>query len=211
MLGLRRGIVAVLFSSLVAVAPAAAAPITVSQLVQLNQVQPFGTFTNVTLTPGAWTGNPFPFTLASEITQIKITFDSTDSRYVNNVGPSGGTTWTAVYAINDALSMAPIASVDHGSPTIFLTAVQGSFFTTVRDLLLDGQISFALGAYESVPGHTNALTLNGPSTFRVEVTGDAPLPAPEPTSLVLLATGLLPLRLARRRGLPLRRASIASH
>jgi hypothetical protein len=208
MLTSRRGAVAALIvcSSLIAVAPAAAVPITVTQSVTVNQVLPFGTFTSVSFTPTGWNVNPFPFTQASQITQIRIWFDSTDPDYLDNSGPGGGTTWTSVYVVNDSFANVAIASVDHAAPNIFLAAAQGSFFTTVRSLILDGQITFALGAYESFPDHVNYLTLNGPSTLRLEVSGDAPALVPEPTPLLLLGTGLLMMLC-----LPRRSGSILSH
>jgi hypothetical protein len=203
MLTLRRGAVAALAvcSSLMAVAPASAVPITVTQSVTVDQVLPFGTFTDVSFSPTAWSANPFPFTQASQISQIRIWFDSTDPDYLDNGGPGGGTTWTSVYVVNDSFTRVAIASVDHAAPNIFLAAAQGSFFTTVRNLIFDGQVTFSLGAYESFPDHVNSLTLHGPSTLRLEVTGDAPAAVPEPTPLLLLGTGLLMmLCLPRRSG-----------
>jgi hypothetical protein len=201
---LRRGVLAALFLSCVAVAPATAVPITVTQSVTVGQIAPFPGLTGMTLTSTAWSANPFPFTQASQISQIRIWFDSADADYVDGIGPNNGSTWAAIYAITDppAPVQVPMASVDHAAPSIFLAAAQGPTFTILRNLIADGQITFAVAAYEAFPDHSGGLILNGPSTLRVEITGDAPAPVPEPASMVLLGSGLLIALCVTRRTAP---------
>jgi hypothetical protein len=179
----------------IAVLPAEAVPIAVTQELTFTEVRPWGTFTTGTLTADHWSLNPFPFTDASQISSIRFWFDSTDADYVDGIGPTGGSTWAAISVLTDSLQRFDIASVNHASPAIVLAAAQGAFFTTVRSLLLDGTMSVRLGAYEAFPSFTRGLTLGGLSTLRVEVRGDVPAPqptpVPEPATLLLIGAGLI--------------------
>jgi hypothetical protein len=190
----------------VAVLPAEAVPIAVTQELTLTEVRPWGTFTTAPLAANQWSLNPFPFSDASQITSIGFWFDSTDADYVDGIGPTGGSTWTAISVLTDSLQRFDIASVNHAGPSVVLAAAQGAFFTTVRSLLLDGVMSVQLGAYEAFPSFTRGLTLGGLSTLRVEVRGDVPAPqptaVPEPTTLVLIGAGLLGLAGRARRKNP---------
>ena len=208
MLTFRRGILATLFacSALVFAAPASAVPISTVQTITADPVQGFGTFTDFHFTLGGWSVPFASFTDVNQITQIKITFDSLDPDYIDNGGPTGGTTWAAVYVRTDSNALSALASVDHASPNINLAAAQGAFFTTVRNLIADGQVTFTVGAYEAFPTFVRPFTLHGLSSLRVEVDGNVPAIVPEPSTMVLFGTGLLAmLCLTRRSG------SILSH
>lgn len=199
MLTVRRGFVAALFAcSMCALAsPAAAVPITLTQTVTADPVQPYPIFTNFNLTPGGWTGGAFPFTQLGQISSIRLVFDSADPDWKDGIGPGGGNVGVAIYVLNDANASVPIASVYNFVPSLTLTPSSGSFFTTVGGPLLDGQITFRLGAFEAFPTFSAPLTLHGLSSLRVEVTGDAPAVVPEPGTMVLLASGLLLIRKRR--------------
>ena len=199
MLTVRRGLLAALFAcSLFALAsPAAAVPITVTETVTADPVLPYLTFTNVALTPGGWSGGAFPFTQLSQISSIRLLFDSADPDWKDGIGPGGGNVGVAIYALNDANASVAIASVNHSVLSVILTPGSGSFFTTVGGLLLDGQITFRLGAFEAFPTFSSPLTLHGLSSLRVEVAGDAPAVVPEPGTMALLGSGLLLMRLRR--------------
>ena len=178
--------------------PAAAVPITVTETVTADPVLPYLTFTNFNVTPAGWTGGAFPFTQLSQISSIRLVFDSADPDWKDGIGPGGGNVGVAIYALNDANGSVPIASVYNFVPSVTLTPGSGSFFTTVGGLLLDGQITFRLGAFEAFPTFSAPLTLHGLSSLRVEVAGDAPAVVPEPGTMVLLASGLLVIRRRRQ-------------
>jgi hypothetical protein len=65
----------------IAVLPAEAVPIAVTQELTFTEVRPWGTFTTGALTADHWSLNPFPFTDASQISSIRFWFDSTDADY----------------------------------------------------------------------------------------------------------------------------------
>lgn len=183
----------------VAVAPAAAVPLTVNQELTFTQVRGFGTYTDGTLTAAGWSLNPFPFTQASQIASIRFWFDSTDEDYVDGTGPTGGSTFVEISVLDDVPQKIGVASVNHVGPLVTLGSAQDPLFSTVRSLLVDGLMTVRLGAYESFPGFTRAMTLGGLSTLRVEVTGDVPATpssVPEPGTLLTLGVGLVTL--ARR-------------
>ena len=188
--------------------PAFAVPITYTQTVTLDGVQGLGTGgSDFTFTSTGWSIS-WPFTQASQITSINITFDSVDPLYRGARGPNGGPSWAAIYARDDANVRIPIASVNNEQGNIFLSASQGAFFTSVRDLLFDGQITFNVGGYEAFPTFIFNLPYSGTSILKLDVRGDAPPPpaVPEPGSMLLLGTGvLLALCVTRRSG------SILSH
>jgi hypothetical protein len=196
----RCGIVAALFVCALLALPsgAAAVPITVTQTATADPVLPYLTFTNVTLTPGGWTGGTFPFTQISQISSIRLQFDSVDPDWRDGVGPGGGTVGVAIYVLNDANASVPITSLYHSVSSWTLTPGSGSFFTNIAGLLLDGQITFRLGAFEAFPTSSNPLTLHGQSSFRVDVAGNAPAVVPEPATVALCGSGLLLLMLGRR-------------
>jgi len=200
MLTVRRGFLAALFacSMFVLASPAAAVPITVTETVTADPVLPYLTFTNFNLSPGAWTGGAFPFTQLSQISSIRLLFDSADPDWKDGIGPGGGNVGVAIYVLDDANGSVPITSLYNFVPSLTLTPGSGSFFTTVGGLLLDGQITFRLGAFEAFPTFSAPLTLHGLSSLRVEVAGDAPAVVPEPATMVLLASGLLMIRRRRQ-------------
>jgi hypothetical protein len=189
----RCGIAAALFvCSLLALPSAAAAvPITVTQTATADPVLPYLTFTNFTLTPGGWTGGMFPFTQISQISSIRLQFDSVDPDWRDGLGPGGGTVGVAIYVVNDANAGVPITSLYHSVSSLTLTPGSGSFFTTIGGLLLDGQIVFRLGAFEAFPTFSNPLTLHGLSSLRVEVAGNAPAVVPEPATVTLCGSGVV--------------------
>jgi hypothetical protein len=193
MLPVRRGLLAALFacSTFALASPAAAVPLTVTQTATADQVLPYLTFTNVTLTPGGWSGGTFPFTQISQISSIRLQFDSADPDWKDGIGPGGGNVGVAIYVLNDVNASVPITSLYNFVSSLTLTPSSGSFFATVGGLLLDGQITFRLGAFEAFPTSSTALTLHGLSSLRVDVVGDAPAVVPEPGTVALLGSGLL--------------------
>lgn len=198
----RCGMAAALFICALLALPSAAAavPITVTQTATTDPVLPYLTFTDVTLTPGGWTGGAFPFTQISQISSIRLQFDSVDPDWRDGLGPGGGTVGVAIYVRNDANVSVPITSLYNSVSSVTLTPGSGSFFTNIAGLLLDGQITFQLGAFEAFRASSNPLTLHGRSSFRVDVAGNAPAAVPEPASLALCGSGLLLLMLRARRG-----------
>lgn len=194
-----------LWISAVAVVPAGAVPITVTQTQTTPFVTPWSTPLGGNFPATAWSTNPWPFTNINQITQIVMTFDSLDSRYANNLGPNNGNVWVAIGVVTDQNQRFDVASLNKTIPSVTLTPSSGAFFTTVRALLLDGAIGVTMGSYEYTPGWLNVLnlTLNGTSTLRIQVSGDVPPPppsVPEPATLVLVGAGLLGVthRLRRR-------------
>ena len=193
-----------LWISAVAVAPAGAVPITVTQERTFNFVSGWTSPLTGNFTSTGWTLNPFPFTQLSQITRIVLTFDSTDPAYVSGIGPGGGNLWVALGVLNDSFQKVDIASVSHANPSVTLTASSGQFFTTVRALLLDGAMGVTMGGYEYAPGWLGVrnYTLSATSTFRIQVSGDAPPPpppVPEPATLLLVGAGLLGVTCRLRR------------
>ncbi len=201
MLSARFGMAAALFVCALLALPSAAAavPITVTQTATVDPVLPYLTFSNVTLTPGSWTGGTFPFTQISQISSIRLQFDSADPDWRDGVGPGGGTVGVAIYVLNDANASVPITSLYNSVSSLTLTPGSGSFFTTIAGLLLDGQITFRLGAFEAFPTFSNLLSLHGQSSFHVDVAGNAPAVVPEPTTVALCGGGLLLFLLWGRR------------
>jgi hypothetical protein len=71
MLPLPRGVLAwSVCATLIVAAPAAAVPITVTQTRTLNEVLPYGTFSDFIFDAASWSATPFPFTAASQISSI---------------------------------------------------------------------------------------------------------------------------------------------
>jgi hypothetical protein len=186
----------------VAVVPAGAVPITVTQQLTFDQIAPFGTFTTGTLTASGWSLNPFPFTQASQISKVTFAFSSTNGDYADGIGPTGGNAGVNIGMLNDSLQRSSLASVDIAHPQIVLASFNGAIFTTLTSLLADGQLTMSLGAFEGFPTFTRNLTLGPTSTLTVTVQGDAPAPAPvpEPATLGFVGFGLVALaRHVRRR------------
>jgi hypothetical protein len=200
MLTARRGMAAALFVCALLALPSAAAavPITVTQTATTDPVLPYLTFTNVTLTPGGWTGGMFPFTQISQISSIRLQFDSVDPDWVDGLGPGGGRVGVAIYVRDDANASVPITSLYNSVSSVTLTPGSGSFFTNIAGLLLDGQITFQLGAFDAFPTFTTVMTLHGQSSLRVDVAGNAPAPVPEPATVALCGSGFLLLMVQRR-------------
>lgn len=212
---------AVLLASSVALAA-----VSVTQSITFNSIAPFGTYTDNQVVAGGWTLNnapvAFPFANPDDIETVKIRFDSTDTYYQAEVGPTpplggqpnnsypnGGIPKVEVNFLKP--ERVGIVSLSKANPeaTLFEYGDPQNRFRITTELLSDfagsganpGNLGVRLGGfvsfYDNVTNQavsSDDFTFAGVSTFTVTVTGT---PTPEPTSLATL--GLASVVLRRRR------------
>ena len=176
--------------------PAAAVPVTVTQTLDFQSVQPFGTFSGGTYTAPAW-APAFPFTNASQITGIKFTFSTDDEDFTNPAlfptNDGGGIPGLEIGVMReDGPGRLALASINAAAPDLALNLGLPDS-QSVRGWLLDGSLSVSIGAFTNFAsaGYSTDLTLNAPSRLLLTITGDVPQRVPEPGPLALLAAAVL--------------------
>ncbi len=182
-----------------AVQPVSAATIvSVTQTIEFPEVLPFGTFTEGTYLLPNWS-SPFPFTSVGEINKITFEFSSTDPDYAT--APLGGTSNVEIGVMSEDPTpiRTALSSVNPGSPFIIVTPLELILFPLVESLVLDGDMTMSLGAFETTTTSILPLTLDEPSFLTVTVEGEL---VPEPSTLALAAfafIGFLSFASRRRR------------
>jgi hypothetical protein len=191
--------------ALLAVLALPSAGATLSQSVAFPSIQPFGVFTTGDVLAANWSA-PFPVLMPSDIEEIRITFTSSDDLWLSGSGPNGGVPSVEIGFLDQAMNRAAIASVNKDSGTIFLGNAQNPLTDLLRQVLADGAFTASLGGFESFPQFSNAYTFGPLSNLRIEIDyrqqnggGTPGGEVPEPSTWVLIGSGLLAAAFARRR------------
>ena len=186
---------------------AQASTVTVTQSLQLPSVAAFGTFTTADAVLADWS-SLWPFTSASQISSVSLSFTSTDRSYNDPAlfptGSGGGVPSMEIgFLLQGSSSRMAIASVNAAAPTIVVTDADAGLYDSLVGTLLDGAVSFSLGGFVNYananPAFSEGAVFNG-GTLMVRVDGILADPTvPEPGSLALVVLALAAGVEARRR------------
>lgn len=178
---------------LVLSSPSQGRAVSVTQTIEFQEIRGFLTFTDGTFASPAWNTTPFPFTSVDEIIEIIFDFSSTDPGFFVGVGPTGRDSGVEIGVIDDSGVRIGLSSVSVLVPdfTLFDTQLDPRrSFDLVAVLLLDGELTVSLGAFESDDIMSLPFTLGESSSLTLTVVG---ILIPEPSTVLLLycAVGLL--------------------
>lgn len=181
-----------------------ASAISVSQTINFPSIEGFGVFSTDTLTLAGWS-SLFPFSQASEITQVDFLFSTTDTYFNSGIGPQNGSTGLEIGILLDDTSAGarkPLSSVINTAPNASYTqVVDPAFrFDAITNEVFDGQMRVSIGAFEIVNSFSTAYTISSPSSLTVIVTGNLNSEVPLPGAVWFFVSGLLGLvGIARRK------------
>lgn len=176
----------------------------ISQTIDFDSIQPFGTFTNGQFTLGGW-NIPFPVNGIDAIDRFYVEFTSTDEDYLAQLGPLGGVPWVEFSYRDDADARLAFASMGLNAHTVSFGAENPGHFAAFKSLLADGALVVTLGGYESFPDHIDDFTFAGLSQLTVSFElpdGTDPGPGgtiPEPSVAWLAMMGVAAATTVRRR------------
>lgn len=185
----------VLAASLIGAAQAA--PVTLTQSLDLPSVAAFGTFTTADATLANWS-SLWPFTSAAQISSVTLSFTSTDRSYNDPAlfptGSGGGVPGVEIgFLLQGSSSRMAIASVNAAAPTIVVTDADAGLYDALLATLLDGTATFSLGGFVNYananPTFSEGAVFNdGTLTVRVDgILADPTVPEPDSLALVALA------------------------
>jgi hypothetical protein len=175
------------------VVPSAASAVSVTQTVDFPQIDGFGDFSEQTLLPNLWSGGDFPFTDASEIESIRLSFSTMDIDFNVGPGPTGGDPGVemGIMLEETGTGRKGLVSAIPGNQDVLFYSYgdsQHRFETLVAEIL-DAELILSLGAYENFPGQfSRPFILDEASSVVVTVTGTI---IPEPSTITLLSMGLV--------------------